>query len=218
MTAAAAGHGADASAARLVRVLGGAGAVAGLAIVTAFLGTKPRIEANRARAVREAIEEVLGHPDRYETLYVVNGRLTAQPPPGADPRALDQVYLGYRGLSAIGFAVTAAEAGFQDLIHLIFGYDPTSGSVIGMRVLDNRETPGLGDKIVRDSAFVSEFDEVAAPLRGVKAGQGDGAPGEVDMITGATISSRAVIRIVNNRLERLRPMLDAYRARLSGAP
>ncbi|HWO89055.1 MAG TPA: FMN-binding protein [Gemmatimonadales bacterium] len=200
------------TAARLVKVLGGAGAVAGLAIVTAFLATKPRIEANRARAVQAAIEEVLRQPDRYETLYVVNDRLAAQPPAGADASRLEQVYLGYRGATAIGFAVTAAEAGFQDLIHLIFGYDPATGTIIGMRVLDNRETPGLGDKIVRDSGFVAEFDSVVLPLRGVKAGQGQDSPGEVHMITGATISSRAVIRIINNRIQRLRPLLDAYRA------
>jgi len=60
-------------AARFVVTLGGAGALAGVAIVAAFLWTEPRIEANRARALRAAIEEVLKQPDRYDTVYVVDG-------------------------------------------------------------------------------------------------------------------------------------------------
>jgi hypothetical protein len=79
-----------------------------------------------------------------------------------------------------------------------------------MKVLENKETPGLGDKIVKDSAFVSEFVGAAAPLEGVKAGSGDGDPSEVDMITGATISSRAVIDIINARLELLGPRLESW--------
>jgi Na+-translocating ferredoxin:NAD+ oxidoreductase RnfG subunit len=47
----------------------------------------------------------------------------------------------------------------------------------------------------------------------VKPGAGKGAPEEVDMITGATISSRAVINIVNHKLERLQPLIEAYEKR-----
>jgi electron transport complex protein RnfG len=79
-----------------------------------------------------------------------------------------------------------------------------------MKVLESKETPGLGDKIEKDMDFVTAFDGVAAPIEGVKAGDGSGDPHEVDLITGATISSRTLIRIINNALERLEPMLDAY--------
>jgi electron transport complex protein RnfG len=79
-----------------------------------------------------------------------------------------------------------------------------------MQVLENKETPGLGDKIEKDASFVAEFDGAKAPLVGVKAGAGVGEPEEVDMITGATISSRAVIEIINHRLERLDPLLRTY--------
>jgi uncharacterized protein with FMN-binding domain len=44
----------------------------------------------------------------------------------------------------------------------------------------------------------------------VKAGKSSGDPHDVDMITGATISSRAVIRIINLALTRVGPMIDAY--------
>ena len=48
---------------------------------------------------------------------------------------------------------------------------------------------------------MAEFRGVATPLIGVKEGAGSGVEGEIDMITGATISSRAIVDIINHRLE-----------------
>jgi Na+-translocating ferredoxin:NAD+ oxidoreductase RnfG subunit len=46
------------------------------------------------------------------------------------------------------------------------------------------------------------------PLVPTKPGTGTGDPREVDTITGATISARTVINIINNRVERIGPLLD----------
>jgi electron transport complex protein RnfG len=81
-----------------------------------------------------------------------------------------------------------------------------------MKVLESKETPGLGDKIEKDSAFVNQFYGVQSPLVGIKARDNSGDPHEVDMITGATISSRTIIKAINNALERLGPLLDQYMA------
>ena len=107
--------------------------------------------------------------------------------------------------------MSAAENGFQDLVTLMFGYDASSRHVIAMKVVANKETPGLGDKIEKDKGFVDEFIDAAAPLVGVKPGGGKEGPSDVAMITGATISSRAVIRIINNSIARWQPLMDAYR-------
>ena len=195
----------------LLVTLGAGGAVAGVLLVIAFGLTLPRIEANRAHALHLAVNEVLKAPARYDTLYVVGGALTKTPPPGADPKKLEQVYLGFGPDDrAVGFAVVAAEPGFQDTIRLIFGYDAGSRKLLGMRVLETKETPGLGDKIEKDPAFVGQFDGAQAPLIGVKGKRAK--PTDVAMITGATISSRTVIRTINNALTRLGPLLDAYQA------
>jgi electron transport complex protein RnfG len=194
---------------RLLLTLGMAGALAGLLIVFVHEGTQPRIQAYKALQLRLAVSEVLKAPARWDTLYVVDGNLSATPT--ADAASLEMVFLGYgEDGSRVGFAIQGAEPGFQDLIELIFGYDAASNTVLGMKVLANKETPGLGDKIVKDSAFVAEFEGPEVPLAGVKSGRATGSANEVDMITGATISSRTVIAIINNQLERLGPMLDAY--------
>ena len=107
----------------------------------------------------------------------------------------------------MGFALQARGFGFQDIITLIFGYDPETDQVLGMKVLSHLETPGLGDKIVKDTAFVAGFEGARAPLQGVKPDRNTGDPNEVDMITGATISSQAII---NRRLTEVRDRLAAY--------
>jgi len=194
---------------RLMLTLATAGALAGLLIVFVYQATQPRIQAYKALQLRLAVSEVLKAPARWDTLYVCEGALTATPP--ASATGLEMVFLGYdEGGNRVGFAIQGAEPGFQDLVELIFGYDADARTMLGMKVLANKETPGLGDKIVKDSAFVAEFEGPEVPLAGVKTGRATGAANEVDMITGATISSRTVIAIINHQLERLGPMLDAY--------
>jgi len=203
----------DVPAWRLLLTLGLAGALAGFLLVFVYQLTLPIIERNKAERLAAAIEEVLKAPDHYDTLYVSDGALTKQLPPGADRARLDAVYLGYHADGTrIGYAIASQEPGFQDQVRLIFGYDDATNTLLGMKVLESKETPGLGDKIEKSEAFVSQFDGVEAPLKGVKAREGTGDPHEVDMITGATISSRTVIRIINDALERMGPMLKAFEA------
>ena len=187
--------------------------MAGFLIVFVFGWTQPTIQAYKARMLREAVTEVLANPARYDTLYVNEGALVAPPPPRVDAASLEQIYLGYdTDGQRVGVAAVAAKAGFQDVIRLIYGFDPADGRLLGMLVLEHKETPGLGDKIVKDSVFVSGFADVSTPITGMKAGRPDdpAAPGQVDMITGATISSRTIVKAINESLERLGPLLEAY--------
>ncbi len=196
---------------RLWSTLMVAGALAGFAIVFVYQWANPKIIAHQAQVIQAAVHVVLKEPDHIRTLYIEGDSLTPQAPAGVDTLQADRVFLGYdENNRPLGFAVLGAEPGFQDVIQLIFGYDPRTKEVLGMSVLDSKETPGLGDKINSDSAFIKGFAGALGPIKGVKAGAGTGDKHDVDMITGATISSRAVIRIINDRIEAVGPMLDAY--------
>jgi electron transport complex protein RnfG len=198
---------------RLVMTLAVAGALAGTLIVFVFQATLPAIQAHKAEMLRLAIHQVLKDPARYETLYVVNGALTAQLPEGRDGHSLQQVFVGYDDANrAVGAAMVAGAPGFQDVIRLIFGYDPATRRLLGMKVLESKETPGLGDKIEKDREFVGQFDGAVPPLQGVKQGEAGDDRGRIDMITGATISSRAVIKIIGGALEELGPLVEAHEA------
>ena len=84
----------DVQSGRLITTLGAAGALAGLLIVLAYQGTLPAIEANRAARTDRAIHEVLRGIDRYDTLYLYEGALTARLPDGVDVRPLERAYAG----------------------------------------------------------------------------------------------------------------------------
>jgi electron transport complex protein RnfG len=195
---------------RLLATLAFAGALAGGLIVSVYGATLPRIEAHRASLVEGAVREVLKLPARWDTLYLDRDALTRQLPTGADPKTAERVFLGFDAEGrTVGAAITAGRPGFADVVTLIFGFDPASGALLGMKVLASKETPGLGDKIEKDTAFGAQFAGAIAPLKGVKARTG-GNPSEVVTITGATISSRTVIRIINEATARWRPLLKAY--------
>jgi len=203
--------GEEVSSLRLILTLAVAGILAGLLIVVVNELTEPKITAYKAMKLKEAVSEVLQGPARYDTLFLVDGALAMELPAGAKPGDFKQLFVGYDGGGALkGVAMARGEAGFQDVVKIILGYDPKMNQLIGMKVLESKETPGLGDKIYKDEAFVQQFFAgPTVPLQGVKPGAGSGATDEIDMITGATISSRAVIRIINNAIEEWEPHLQA---------
>ena len=81
--------------------------------------------------------------------------------------------------------------------------------MVGMEILQSRETPGLGDKIYKDADFVASFNDLSADPQIVTVKKGAGsAANEVDAITGATISSKAVVQIINRGNQRWNPRFD----------
>ncbi len=199
------------SSVRLAGSLALAGLLSGLILVGVFLATKPRIQRNRAEALREAIYKVLPGTTDIEAFKLDGQALSLFE---GDPGAPTKETLVYRGKNdkgaAVGWAVPASGPGFQDDIVLIYGFDPARRAIIGMEVLESRETPGLGDKIAFDEQFRANFKElkVDPKLKLVKKGEKT-APNQVDAITGATISCRAVVKILSKSTTEWMPRLDA---------
>ncbi len=191
---------------RLVASLAIAGFLSGLIIIGIYVATLPTITANKAQELREAVFRVLPgvsqmHKFRYDGTQLVNAD------GGKDGE--DTVYAGYDDKGRfIGYAIASAGPGFQDTVSLLFGYLPDSRKVVGMWILESRETPGLGDKIYKDADFVANFNDLATEPQIVAVKKGHKAtPNEIDAITGATISSKAVVRIMNEGIARWRPRL-----------
>lgn len=98
--------------------------------------------------------------------------------------------------SVRGWAVMSESVGFADRIRVLVGLSADRSQIVGVTVLDSRETPGLGER-VREATFLQRFvgQTTGAELRVVKPGQS--AAHSVDAISGATITSKAVTRSVN---------------------
>jgi len=195
---------------RLIATLAVAGTLAGLLIVLVNQHTKPLIDAYKAEQLQKAVYEVLPDTDHYNTYYLVDSSLSLTLPEGAKESEYKRIYVGYNADKQLnGVAMSRGESGFQDVIMIIFGFNPNTGKLMGMKVLDSKETPGLGDKIFKDMDYVNQFFAgPSTPLIPTKPGTGKGMPGEIDTITGATISSKKLIEIINHALEEWQPYLD----------
>lgn len=160
---------------------------AGVTLVLALVyqGTKPLIAERAAADLAAAKTEVLPSADRFDPLPL--------PPGAASDEALKTVRSAYRGSAAgswVGTVVVALSRGYDAAgVALMIGV-AADGRVTGIHVGDNKETPGLGTKVLDPSGpYLAQYR--ALPPGGPLAF----GPG-LDAVTGATISSRAVLRAV----------------------
>ncbi len=108
----------------------------------------------------------------------------------------------------IGFAFVAAGAGFADKIKLVIAVDENCEKFFGFKVLSSNETPGFGDRIKEDS-FSDQFKGAAAEkTRLVKTGNPEEIDSEIVAISGATVSSQAVVKIFNTYISKIKEQLQ----------
>ena len=194
---------------RLLATLAFGGAFAGALVAYVYQETLPAIQASADARISGAVREVLAAPASLDTLYLIGDTLSVAPPAGVELRAATKVFVGLDDKGTrTGVAVEAAAPGFADDVRLMIGFDPATGALTGFAVLAQKETPGLGSKIEEDTAFRAGFRGKAAPLTGTKTGAT--GPSTVQTITGATISSRAVIGIINRAVALWQPRLAAF--------
>ncbi|MBL7472200.1 RnfABCDGE type electron transport complex subunit G [Robertkochia sediminum] len=204
-----------ASSNKMLFAMGGIGIISALLIVMTFELTKPRIEQLKAEALEKAIFEVLPGTVRTQAMAITPEQTLAAPKAGDASETL--VYAGFDANEAlVGYAVEAAGQGYADIIRILYGYDPASETIIGFRVLESKETPGLGDKIEKEQRFLDNFKalDVSLDEQGairntvitVKQGEKVNA-WEVDGISGATISSRAIGDIIGRSSKEIVPVL-----------
>lgn len=160
--------------------------------------TSERIEENRYQAAARLLYSLAPQPE-YQLDIRQPVQLPAAPELGhPQPFAAHLAWQGDQ-LSMILLPVTAPD-GYTGRIELLVALH-LNGEVQGVRVLDHRETPGLGDKIEeRKSDWIHSFDgrSLQNPELSGWAVKKDG--GEFDQFTGATITPRAVVNSVKRSL------------------
>ena len=177
---------------RLTIVLTVISAVSALSLAVVYKATQEPIAQNRRLALLAALNEVLPPHDNQpdNELKVVN---LGQDEQG---RAKEmKFYPARQGGKLVGAALTAVSKGFGGDIEMLIGVNG-HGQILGIKILSHRETPGLGAKIIRPD-FLQQFagKTMKNQLDLKKAG------GEIDQITGASVSSKAVVQGIKNALE-----------------
>jgi electron transport complex protein RnfG len=157
-----------------------------------------RITENQQRALNDAIREVVPGTATTETIE-------SEGPARGIYKCLDD------SGQLVGWAIDISGGGFVDKIRLVAGLDPEAQTLTGLKVIEDLETPGLGNKI-EDPEWAGQYEgldatrEVSVEKRPPIEGQN-----EIQAITGATWSSRYVTDIVNEVITTVRPELEQHR-------
>jgi len=196
--------------------------LSGLLVVLAYQITLPLIEENKRIAIERALFKVIpGAVSRRDFVATAQGIIAADD--GTDEGTL--IYAGYDKQGRLsGVALEAAAQGYQDVIRLLYSFDPACQCIRGIQVLKMAETPGIGDKISKDADFQENFAELDARLNADGSGLSNDIlmvkhgtktePWQIDAISGATISSRAVARMLNDSAQQMVPEIMTYLDRL----
>ncbi len=184
--------------ARMVLVLTSVGLISGSFLAFVGTWTKEQIALNIQREIEEAIVHVIPGAVRSEKLY----------------EEKDLTIYGGRDEdeALIGFGILASGVGFQDRISLMLGTNISLTRTKKLRIIEQKETPGLGAKINDEETFLLFWQnkDCSEPLSlrkpAVKTPE-ELSPMEINTITGATISSESVLKIVNSALERARQLI-----------
>ncbi len=171
---------------RMIIVLTVIGLLSGGILAMVYRWSLPGIEQNQIRETDEAIYKVLPETKVYDK--ITRDDLTYFECFGA-------------GEEKVGTAILCRGNGYQGEIKLIVGVNPDFSRFTGMVILEQVETPGLGAKIA-EARFHDQFRELATrpPIEYVK-GIAPEKANEIQAITGATISSQAVVNIINKTVE-----------------
>jgi len=201
----------------MILALGSIALISGVLVVLIFQLTLPMINENKRIAIEKAVFHVIpGTHSRQDFVFTDQGLLKP-----ADGRTSGStIYAGYdKQDSFIGIAAEASAPGYQDVIRVLFGYKLDCQCITGIKVLKMTETPGLGDKIAKDPAFLKNFQALDARVN--EAGNGllhaittvkHGKkihPWQIDAISGATISSNAIGKMLNESSQYIIPLAQA---------
>ncbi|EGG99190.1 Electron transport complex protein RnfG [gamma proteobacterium IMCC2047] len=172
---------------------------AGIIAVTQTL-TAERIQDNIDAAKSKALFEILPE-DTHDNVLLNDTVIITDPALIADEGEVEAFVARKDGEPLAVILPTIAPDGYTGKIHSIVGIF-SDGRIAGVRVLQHRETPGLGDKVeLKKSSWILNFNGKSLDNPSSQGWQVKKDGGEFDQFTGATITPRAVVKSVHAALE-----------------
>lgn len=172
----------------MVIVLGLVGLVSGASLVFTYRYARPLIEKNQKNESEKAIFEIIPGAVKYEAV---------------SQKGEDCFKVYNKGGELIGYAFLAEGNGYMGNIKMIAGVKTDMSTFYGIEVLELVETPGLGGEITT-KAFKSQFKDLKSIPQIICVKEEPEEGNEIQAITGATITSRSVAQILNQKLVNLR--------------
>lgn len=171
---------------KMVTALTVVGIISAVSLVFVYSYSIPKIKENMNKATQDGIKRIFPDADTI-TETSLKGVFDVKD----------------KGGKPLGYAFIASGNGYQGTIQVIAGVDSEIKTMAGMEVLESQETPGLGAEIAGD--FKKQFSSlsVTRDIEYVKNKKPE-QPYQIEAITGATISSRAVVNMLNKSIQELR--------------
>ncbi|MFH0795673.1 MAG: RnfABCDGE type electron transport complex subunit G [Candidatus Omnitrophota bacterium] len=180
------------NAVRMILVLTVTGLISSLSLALIYRQVEPRVMDQQTKATREAVLAVVPAAVKF-TEKKVEAETTYYEVFGNDGKIL-------------GYGLPGSGVGYGGVILVMVGVTPDLEKATGLKVLENVETPGLGGKIT-EKEFQDKFSNlILEPGVSLVKGKKSKA-NEVEAITGATISSRAIVKIVNDTITKFKPII-----------
>jgi len=171
----------------------------GLLLALTNAALKPRIQRNEIGALYDKMKSLMPQAKEFEKVLLqieIEANKTDVYEAKDDKQA------------AVGFAFVGTGSGFADKIKLVIAVDKDCSKLLGFEVLFSNETPGFGSRIT-ENWFGQQF--VGAPagvLELIKSGDTEKIDDQIVALTGATVSSTAVVNIFNNHIGKLKQLLQ----------
>lgn len=191
---------------RMVLVLVVLSAISALLLALIDYVSSDVIEANRKRGMKMAVLSALSVPLEDRTVEEVFASAVRELETDAGLIYLSSAEDAREGSPGLAFKVSGP--GFWGPISMLLAVDMKDFSIRGIEIIEQEETPGLGARIEEPGfrkGFTGKF--LTRPI-GMRSKGEEMGPNDVAAITAATISSKAVERIVN---EASRPYVEAMR-------
>ena len=204
----------------MVATLGIVAMLSGLLVVITWQLTLEPIKENKRIMIEKAIFQVIPDAQYRQTYTLSDNKLIADEQGDGLP-----FYAAFDKTGQLkGIAIASAAQGYAGMVSLLYGYDPQCECIRGFSIIKMAETPGLGDKILTDENFLANFNALDAqlneektalknPIIPVKHGSKKNA-WEIDAISGATITSKAVAKAINQSAQIILPKLQPYISQL----
>ena len=178
----------------------------GLLIAVASARWSPLIERNEREKRNRLMKELITDANSFEVAVEA-----AEIPVKKGKPAKTDIYMAIdEQRETVGFAFIAVGSGFADKIKLVIAVDERCEKLFGFKVLASNETPTIGDEIKKDD-YGNQFKGApAGELELVKTGDEEiikKIDSEIVAISGATVSSQAVVDIFNKYVDKIREQL-----------
>ena len=176
----------------------------GLLIAVTSAGLSPRIRQNEINKRNRLVSALL--PEAKDFI-LMDEQLEIKSLRGKEENV--EIYKAVSDANeCVGWSFEIVGSGFADKIKLVIALDKNVEKIAGFDVLASNETPGFGDQIKYDF-FRDQFKGApTGELKLVTIGQRDEIDSEIVAISGATISSEAVIEIVSNSVTQVKEQMQ----------